>query len=229
MNQANSSTAPTTKSLDKQLLTYALAGGAILAGASPANAAVIYYSGPTLNTAGTFFDLDLNTDLFTDFTFNSASVASGTLGASFGANVSFPGTGGVTDPLVFGQTIGTASSFSASPYKISKAFVGTDGTVTPSSTVYPIGSDQYMGLQFDIGGSAHYGWALIQTSTSASFNDPDWTGVMDVQLKQFAYESVAGADITAGAMSDVPEPSSLALFALGAAGIAAIRRRRKTS
>ena len=229
MNQENLSPARPAKTLDAHLLTYALAGGAILAGSSPANAAVIYYSGPTLDTAGTFFDLDLNTDLFTDFTFNSENAVNG----GFNATVSFPGTNGVTGPLAFGDTIGTASSFStSSPYKISKASIDTAGTITPSGN-YPIGSDQYMGLQFDVSGSTHYAWALIQVSTSATFNDPDWTGVINTQVKQFGYESVAGADILAGATSggasEVPEPSSLAMFALGAAGIAALRRRRKSS
>ena len=69
----------------------------------------------------------------------------------------------------------------------------------------------FVGLQFDIGGSLHYGWADM---TNLGSNN----GTI---LHAFGYNSTAGA-----ASHPVPEPSSIMLLAAGAAGLAGWRRRR---
>ena len=64
----------------------------------------------------------------------------------------------------------------------------------------------YMGLEFDISGQTHYGWARI-------------TSVYDsttVIIHDWAYETQPGVGIAAGA---IPEPSTTALFCLGGLGI----------
>ncbi len=71
----------------------------------------------------------------------------------------------------------------------------------------------FIGFRFDIAGSQHYGWAEL------NFNGDQLT------ITRWAYESVAGRSIDVGA---IPEPSSLGLLGLGAAGVLAMRRRRKT-
>jgi hypothetical protein len=79
----------------------------------------------------------------------------------------------------------------------------------------------YLGIEIPISGQMYYGWIGLSACTYAGGTTCDPSAIVDIV--QAGYQNVQGQALGAG----TPEPSTLALFALGAAGIAAFRLRRK--
>lgn len=52
---------------------------------------------------------------------------------------------------------------------------------------FPVGNDQYIGVQFKLGTAIHYGWVLVELKTNG-----------EVVVKSYAYEDVANTGIAAG-------------------------------
>lgn len=79
----------------------------------------------------------------------------------------------------------------------------------------------YIGFAFENAGGIHYGWAEL-------ILDP---GTFDVTVNQWAYDDVADTAIHVPdtGSSGVPSPGSLALLALGAAGIRRFRGRQQAA
>jgi len=115
------------------------------------------------------------------------------------------------DRMVAGEVIGGAASFSNA---------GDTRTLfneeNPGNYDWSVGSRGFLGLRINLG-NTHYGWADVSINPVAgsSFNHT---------LHGYAFENVADTAILAGA---VPEPSMATLLIAGAAGVGAMRRRRK--
>ena len=76
------------------------------------------------------------------------------------------------------------------------------------------------GFQFASGGNTYYGWGTLVIDYLAAGRG--------FQITEAYYNTIPGTGINVGAVpAPVPEPSSIALLAIGAAGVTAWRARRK--
>jgi MYXO-CTERM domain-containing protein len=110
--------------------------------------------------------------------------------------------------LAAGTVIGSTSNFSSSTSTMSFG---------ASAGQWQYGANNLVGFRFvSLAGTTHYGWMRFLMGAQPATGNLVTRTVVD-----FAYESVAGGSIAAGA---VPAPGALAL--LGVAGLAGTRRRR---
>ncbi len=169
-------------------------GVAVLAGASPADAKVIYTPVNIQIAPHHSVMIDLNHDGIADFmiknnVFQSIDIGGRTLLAKpLVANNAVAGFKGFiftyyASAFKAGATIGPSQHFSG---KILAA-TGTEyGYIGQWQNV----TNAYLGLKFYIGGKEHFGWARLTVSSG--------TGTISATLTGFAYETQVGKSIIAG-------------------------------
>lgn len=215
---------------------YGLAASAALAGAVlPASATVIFVSGPALtsNVDHPEIEWDIDGGGTVDFTFRFTSLANDVDPEAYGevhASRGHPDNAWVKSSASDDYSIEALSSgFSVGPD------LGADRFQNNSEALFLFYGEpwegggpglslgeQYVGFRFDLSGQTHHGWARI----SMTGGSPE---TASVTLHDWAYSSQPNTALQVGA---VPEPAAtataLGLLSLGAAGVAAYRRRRGT-
>jgi len=197
---------------DRHLLALsaaAVAGVGVVGIVENADAAVVYSGVMNVNIPADFTGVYLN--LSNNLTGRPASAVPGwdiNPWVSSGQWRIFPsstGPGGIVAP--------TAGNASASALNPGDPIGPAQAYATSSATLLPNGNPTLIGIRFS-GNDAliHYGWARISNS-----NSPLTAGT----LVDWGWEDQANTPIAAGA--GIPEPSSLALLAVGAVGL--LRRR----
>ena len=158
------------------------------------------------------FNLDMDGDAVNDFIFSIEQVAgSGTYGGGL-INYSYSGTvanvsasnGGVigsvssqasmyiASALSSGNAIDNGGNFLSQGILAGEIDVVVTGIYSTSLTqypgVFPGQTDQFIGVNFDISGSTHYGWIRLDAE------------VDQITIKDYAYVVNAGAGLDAGQM-----------------------------
>jgi hypothetical protein len=167
--------------------------------AGPAHAEVIYTPVGVTKYGNASFKIDLNHDGITDFILRSVSQLTicGNRGGLYGFTKIKPATTGngvVVSHLDFAAVLPSGVPINnTDTFYMSKAVV-TQFLLCEFQQTQVAG---YLGLEFQINGKTHYGWAQI--NIYAQFGTQ--TGSMSTTLVGFAYETIPGQAINTGQTS----------------------------
>ncbi len=224
MSKQNALENKKSRKLERELIAYSLAAGAVLLGAAGAKADIIHTDlgpGEVLNYDGATFDIDFDgggAEFAIAFgtSYYRVDVVFITANASWRGGGGWGTGGGAAAGAV---ALNNGDDVNAGAQWGHNNLTGTTFYGNMAYTSFGSGygsfyntSDKYLGVKFEIGGNTHYGWIQVQVAAD----------VTDATITGYAFEDTPDAQITAGA---VPEPGSLALLALGAAGLAAWRKK----
>jgi hypothetical protein len=212
------------------------AGAALAIGTTAADATSIFRPfNVTLTGTNASTYVDINADSVNDFLFGlnagtassfAIQVVADPLNAVAGTTLNAPTYAGTQTnvarnlPLSF-QFISN-NLFNKTATLIGSFYQGYYGTYTYGNFV-GAGQRGHLGVSFDISGNTHFGWIDIEATAD----------LHSLTIHGFAFEDDPGVGIGAGhaqisrPAKDVPEPGTLSLLAMGAAGLYAMRRRRR--
>ena len=215
--------------LQKQLTAYSVAASAALALANPADASIITYNGPALPVdSNTPQAIDIDGSGTTDFNFLVKTLGSVPVmhmsGSGYHPGVAVIGT------FPFAQNLPSGAQISIyNPNQTFFSIAALQGVVWTQQQLIPpyifgpfAGSTGFIGIAFAITNpltqalEPHTGWIEYQGDANS----------LSGTILGWAYESTPGAPINAGAVP-LPGTLGLGLLALGAAGVARLRQRKK--
>lgn len=213
MNEAvkSRSRKPLLRTLEKKLLSYTAAAGAVcMAGLAPANAEVVYTPADIVASGGT---LDLDGDGIADFSYVRSDYfrCGRNCSTSFYSYNSF-----LIKGLQTPNGVVPDNNPATRPRRLpAKDTVGSRDTfVQLAATSFRGGSSQwkppargYVGLKFIISGEVHYGWLRLTIDSTET-----------VTIGGYAYETVPNKPIVVNKRpaQEFPVPGSLGSLAAGA-------------
>jgi hypothetical protein len=201
--------------MKKTILTLALVAG-LTSFAGNAEADIVYnVLNININSSAKGFAYN-NGVIYVD-----ASQTDGSFGSIY-ANPPYEDEGFTVPAQIYGNgpTYNTSGKISASalnPGDVMDSQTSISGTLDSFSSVNPasLNTPFYYGIRFrNDGTNFNYGWLEAETTDSS------------IRFIAAAVETSANVGITAGA---VPEPSTYALFGLGAIGMLMVLRRKRTA
>jgi len=222
--------------LERRLLSYALAAGAAGAGLvspAPAVAAIVYTRTHVVMPPG-HYNLDLTHDGTDDFVLCNSSQCfpNGFTGFVFFTVSGLNSRDLVLDTNSGGTMIANAAALSKGAKiersgKFQQVGILAYRTCSASGGPWANATDKFLGLEFQVDGKEHFGWAELSVTGSGC--------AITATLEGYAYNTVPGEPILAGQTHELeaflaprpaPQPATLGLLALGAQGIPIWRRRQ---
>jgi len=207
--------------LNARFARYALLTGATILAAKPARGDVVFTLVPATDFTSGVHTLDVNDDSIPDYIFSGFGTSAPevrvlglsviSISSSF-ANTDFTGTfsTALVNRVAFAGDTGLISAVAFGTGEVIGTSLSWEEGVAAGMSAFGASGPLFLGLQFfDTNGAIHYGFAE---------SDP-WN------FDGFAFETLANTSITTFDLT-TPEPGSLGMLALGAAGIEILRRKR---
>jgi hypothetical protein len=230
---------------------YALAASAAGVGMlalQPAEAKIVYTPANS-KFVNQSFAIDLNHDGKNDFQFryryrtdhylSVSGAIRGNAVVSGGQQIIRSAAFAVAGALPKGAKIGPADKFIGKPQVLGAVYYNSDGGMTAFYGKWTNAGTLYLGLQFNIHGHKHYGWARLSVSIPCGCGNLQYPPITAI-LTGYAYETIPNKPIIAGktkgpddisvkepnASITMPtsKPASLGMLALGSPALSIWRR-----